>query len=111
EVRCETTRWKPPAASSSSSRAGRRGYFGRMSDPVLLPRLLPSAISHHVGDRTASRGLGLARAGRVGGLAWEAPAQTVAATVTDEDGSLQHPQVMLTEYDEDSVSRRFQSPG
>ncbi len=82
-----------------------------MSDPVLLPRLLPSAISHHVGDRTASRGLGLARAGRVADLAWEAPTQTVAATVTDEDGTHQHPQVVLTEYDEDSVSRRFQSPG
>ncbi|MGO3210712.1 MAG: DEAD/DEAH box helicase, partial [Brachybacterium sp.] len=82
-----------------------------MSDPVLLPRLLPSAISHHVGDRTASRGLGAARAGRVTDLSWEPASSTVSAEVAEEDGTLRHPEVQLTEYDDDSVSRRFHTPG
>ena len=82
-----------------------------MSDPVLLPRLLPSAISHHVGDRTASRGLGAARAGRVADLRWEVASSTVSAEVAEEDGTLRHPEVLLAEYEDDSVSRRFHTPG
>ncbi|MGO1505675.1 MAG: SNF2-related protein, partial [Brachybacterium sp.] len=82
-----------------------------MSDPVLLPRLLPSAISHHVGDRTASRGLGAARAGRVTDLSWDAGAMTVSAEVSEQDGAIHHADVVLAEYEEDSVSRRFHTPG
>ena len=82
-----------------------------MPDPVLLPRLLPSAISHHVGDRSASRGLGAARAGRVGDVTWDPAASVVSATVTDEDGTAHHAEVELAEYEEDSVSRRFHTPG
>jgi len=82
-----------------------------MSDPVLLPRLLPSAISHHVGDRTASRGLGAARAGRVRDVAWDPASSVVSAEVADEDGGVHRVEVELTEYEEDSVSRRFQTPG
>ena len=82
-----------------------------MPDPVLLPRLLPSAISHHVGDRSASRGLGAARAGRVGDVTWDPAASVVSATVTDEDGTAHRAEVELAEYEEDSVSRRFHTPG
>ncbi|WP_114853795.1 DEAD/DEAH box helicase [Brachybacterium sp. YJGR34] len=82
-----------------------------MPDPLLLPRLLPSAISHHVGDRTSGRGLAAARAGRVTDLTWDQDSSTVSATVEDDDGTRQHPQVVLAEYEEDAVSRRFQSPG
>ncbi|MBB5830687.1 DEAD/DEAH box helicase [Brachybacterium aquaticum] len=120
-----------------------------MSEPVLLPRLLPSAISHHVGDRTAGRSLAAARAGRVSELTWDAATQTVAATVTDEApagatssssrtagstgaagyagtaGSTgtagsspgtpspvaHRTEVVLEEYEEDSVTIRFQRPG
>ncbi|GAA1488999.1 DEAD/DEAH box helicase [Brachybacterium sacelli] len=78
-----------------------------MPDAVLLPRLLPSAISHHVGDRSAGRGLARARGGRVEDLAWDAEASTVAAAVTDEDGTVHHPRAVLVEYEEDAVSRRF----
>ncbi|MEE1618254.1 DEAD/DEAH box helicase [Brachybacterium sp. J153] len=81
-----------------------------MPDDALLPRVLPSAISHHVGDRTAGRGLARAREGRVRGLAWDAEAVTVSATVTDDDGAVQAPRVELAEYAEDAVSRRFQRP-
>jgi superfamily II DNA or RNA helicase len=82
-----------------------------MSDPVLLPRLLPSAISHHVGDRTAGRGLAAARAGRVGDLTWDPGTTVVSARVRDEDGTTHHAEVELVEYEEDAVSRRFHSPG
>ena len=82
-----------------------------MSDPVLLPRLLPSAISHHVGDRTASRGLGAARAGRAGELSWDPTTSTVTAQVRDEDGAVHRPEIALREYEDDSVSRRFHDPG
>ena len=82
-----------------------------MPDPVLLPRLLPSAISHHVGDRTASRGLGAARAGRVGDVTWDSDSSVVTAEVRDEDGDAHRAEVELTEYEEDSVSRRFHAPG
>ena len=82
-----------------------------MPDPVLLPRLLPSAISHHVGDRTASRGLGAARAGRVEDLTWDAASMTVSADVTEQGGASHHAEVVLAEYEEDSVSRRFHAPG
>ena len=82
-----------------------------MPDPVLLPRLLPSAISHHVGDRTASRGLGAARAGRVGDVTWDSDSSVVTAEVRDEDGDAHRAEVELTEYEEDSVSRRFHTPG
>ena len=82
-----------------------------MPDPVLLPRLLPSAISHHVGDRTAGRGLAASRAGRVGDLTWDAQSSTVSADVVDEDGTRHRPEVVLSEYEEDSVSRRFHTPG
>ena len=78
-----------------------------MPDPVLLPRLLPSAISHHVGDRSAGRGLHRARAGRVEGLAWDPDTSMVSATVTDDAGTVQRSQALLDEYAEDSVSRRF----
>src|SRR5699024_6259334 len=110
-VRCETTRWRRTSPSRPSSRDGGGGYFGGMPDPVLLPRLLPSAISHHVGDRSASRGLGAARAGRVGDVTWDPAASVVSATVTDEDGTAHHAEVELAEYEEDSVSRRFHTPG
>lgn len=82
-----------------------------MPDPVLLPRLLPSAISHHVGDRTAGRGLAAARAGRVEDLAWDPDTSTVSALVQDEDGAAHRTEVELAEYEEDSVSRRFHTPG
>ncbi|MDN5899289.1 MAG: ATP-dependent helicase, partial [Brachybacterium sp.] len=82
-----------------------------MSDPVLLPRLLPSAISHHVGDRTASRGLGAARAGRVSDLTWDPASSVVSAGVADADGALHRAEVELAEYEDDSVSRRFHTPG
>ena len=82
-----------------------------MSDPVLLPRLLPSAISHHVGDRTASRGLGLARAGGVADVTWDPATSVVSAEVTDTDGVPHRTEVELAEYEEDSVSRRFHTPG
>ncbi|MGO2559214.1 DEAD/DEAH box helicase [Brachybacterium sp.] len=82
-----------------------------MPDPVLLPRLLPSAISHHVGDRSASRGLGAARAGRVGDVTWDPATSVVSATVADEDGSTHRAEAELAEYEEDSVSRRFHTPG
>src|SRR5699024_10808246 len=111
EVRCETTRWGPPARSRSSSGSGRAGYSGGMPDPVLLPRLLPSAISHHVGDRTAGRGLAAARAGRVEDLTWDPDSSTVSALVQDEDGTAHRSEVELAEYEEDSVSRRFHAPG
>jgi len=82
-----------------------------MPDPVLLPSLLPSAISHHVGDRTASRGLAAARAGRVTDLTWDTDSATVAARVSDEDGVVNRAEVELVEYEEDSVSRRFHTAG
>ncbi|HJG51634.1 MAG TPA: ATP-dependent helicase, partial [Brachybacterium faecium] len=82
-----------------------------MPDPVLLPRLLPSAISHHVGDRTAGRGLAAARAGRVEDLTWDPDSSTVSALVQDEDGTAHRSEVELAEYEEDSVSRRFHAPG
>ncbi|MGP9539749.1 DEAD/DEAH box helicase [Brachybacterium sp. AOP43-C2-M15] len=82
-----------------------------MPDPVLLPRLLPSAISHHVGDRSASRGLAAARAGRVDDLAWDVASSVVSARVSDEDGASRRAEVELVEYEDDSVSRRFHAPG
>ncbi|ATG51331.1 DNA helicase [Brachybacterium vulturis] len=82
-----------------------------MPDPVLLPRLLPSAISHHVGDRTASRGLGAARAGRVSDITWDPATTVVSAAVADEDGAVHRAEVELAEYEDDSVSRRFHAPG
>lgn len=82
-----------------------------MSDPVLLPRLLPSAISHHVGDRSASRGLGAARAGRVADVTWDPATSVVSAAVTDEDGTAHVAEVELAEYEDDSISRRFHAPG
>ena len=82
-----------------------------MPDPSSLPRPLPSAISLLVGDRTASRGLAAARAGRVDDLAWDAAEQTVRGTVTDEEGAAHRPSAVLVEYDEDAVSRRFQPAG
>ncbi|MGP5036035.1 DEAD/DEAH box helicase [Brachybacterium alimentarium] len=78
-----------------------------MPDPVLLPRLLPSAISHHVGDRSAGRGLARARGGRVEDLVWDGESSTVTADVTDDGGTVQHARVLLEEYADDSVSRRF----
>ncbi|MDN5686602.1 MAG: DEAD/DEAH box helicase [Brachybacterium sp.] len=78
-----------------------------MPDAVLLPRLLPSAISHHVGDRSAGRGLARARGGSVEDLRWDADTSTVGAEVTDQDGTVQRPRAVLVEYEEDAVSRRF----
>ena len=72
-----------------------------MPDPVLLPRLLPSAISHHVGDRTAGRGLAAARAGRVEDLTWDPDSSTVSALVQDEDGTAHRSEVELAEYEEE----------
>src|SRR5699024_7675759 len=111
EVRCETTRWGPPARPRPSSGSGRAGYVGGIPAPVLRPRLLPSAISHHVGDRTAGRGLAAARAGRVEDLTWDPDSSTVSALVQDEDGTAHRSEVELAEYEEDSVSRRFHAPG
>ncbi|AXK45749.1 DEAD/DEAH box helicase [Brachybacterium saurashtrense] len=85
-----------------------------MPDPELLPRLLPSAISHHVGDRSAGRGLAAARAGRVSDLTWDAAAEVVSARVADETGVDAVPhrtEVELVEYAPDAVSLRFQAPG
>ncbi|MDN6399539.1 MAG: DEAD/DEAH box helicase [Brachybacterium sp.] len=82
-----------------------------MPDPVLIPRLLPSAISHHVGDRTASRGLGAARAGRVSEVTWDPATSVISAAVADEDGAVHRAEVELAEYEDDSVSRRFHAPG
>lgn len=82
-----------------------------MSRTVLLPRLLPSAISHHVGDRTAGRSLAAARGGSVGAVDWDEASSTLSAQVTDTDGAPHHAEAVLTEYEEDAVSRRFQTPG
>ncbi|MFD4007127.1 SNF2-related protein [Brachybacterium paraconglomeratum] len=82
-----------------------------MSRTVLLPRLLPSAISHHVGDRTAGRSLAAARGGSVGAVDWDEASSTLSAQVTDTDGARHHTEAVLTEYEEDAVSRRFQTPG
>ncbi|WP_263310587.1 DEAD/DEAH box helicase [Brachybacterium atlanticum] len=82
-----------------------------MSPTVLLPRLLPSAISHHVGDRTAGRSLAAARGGSVGAVDWDEASSTLSAQVTDTDGARHHTETVLTEYEEDAVSRRFQTPG
>ena len=82
-----------------------------MSGPVLLPRLLPSAISHHVGDRTAGRSLAAARGGAVGPVQWDEGSSTASATVTDADGAEHRAEAELVEYEEDAVSRRFQRPG
>ena len=82
-----------------------------MSPTVLLPRLLPSAISHHVGDRTAGRSLAAARGGSVGAVDWDEASSTLSAQVTDTDGARHHTEAVLTEYEEDAVSRRFQTPG
>ena len=82
-----------------------------MSRTVLLPRLLPSAISHHVGDRTAGRSLAAARGGSVGAVDWDEASSTLSAPVADADGAPHHAEAVLTEYEEDAVSRRFQTPG
>ena len=82
-----------------------------MSGSVLLPRLLPSAISHHVGDRTAGRSLASARGGSVGEVHWDEASSTVSAPVTDADGVEHRAEAVLVEYEEDAVSRRFQAPG
>jgi superfamily II DNA or RNA helicase len=82
-----------------------------MSEPVLLPRLLPSAISHHVGDRTAGKSLAAARGGSVGAVRWDESAWAVSAPVTDADGAEHRAEALLEEYEEDAVSRRFQAPG
>ncbi len=82
-----------------------------MSEPALLPRLLPSAISHHVGDRTAGKSLAAARAGSVGAVEWEEASSTVSALVTEADGGEHRAAAVLAEYEEDAVSRRFQAPG
>ncbi|WP_270408961.1 DEAD/DEAH box helicase [Brachybacterium paraconglomeratum] len=82
-----------------------------MSRTVLLPRLLPSAISHHVGDRTAGRSLAAARGGSVGAVDWDEASSTLSAPVADADGAPHHAEAVLTEYEEDAVSRRFQNPG
>ncbi|MFJ6044154.1 SNF2-related protein [Brachybacterium paraconglomeratum] len=82
-----------------------------MSPTVLLPRLLPSAISHHVGDRTAGRSLAAARGGSVGSVDWDEASSTLSAPVVDADGARHHAEAVLTEYEQDAVSRRFQTPG
>src|SRR5690606_20473308 len=82
-----------------------------MSPTVLLPRLLPSAISHHVGDRTAGRSLAAARGGSVGSVDWDDASSTLSAQVTETDGTRHHTEAVLTEYEGGAASRRCQHPG
>lgn len=81
-----------------------------MPDSVLLPRVLPATISHHVGDRDAGRGLARARAGAVSELSWDPAESTITARVAEESGEVRRVGVTLGEYEEDSVSRRFLPP-
>jgi len=64
-----------------------------------------------VGDRTAGRSLAAARGGSVGAVDWDEASSTLSAQVTDTDGARHHTEAVLTEYEEDAVSRRFQTPG
>lgn len=42
---------------------------------------------------------------------WDEASSTLSAQVTDTDGARHHTEAVLTEYEEDAVSRRFQTPG
>ncbi|MGY5766264.1 DEAD/DEAH box helicase [Brachybacterium sp. DNPG3] len=78
--------------------------------PEPLPRLLPSTIAQHVGERAAARGLAYEREERVSDLRWEPSTSTLSGTVAGRGASPYRTRVELAEYDEHAVSRRFQAP-
>ncbi|PWH07838.1 ATP-dependent helicase [Brachybacterium endophyticum] len=76
----------------------------------LLPHVPPTVITHHVGSRSAGRGLAYAREGRVQDLVWDPDSQSVSADVAGTERSSYRVTVGLGEYEEDAVSRRFMTP-
>jgi superfamily II DNA or RNA helicase len=76
----------------------------------LLPHVPPTVITHHVGSQAAGRGLAYAREDRVEDLVWDPDSHTVSADVLGSARSTYRTVVVLGEYEEDAVSRRFMPP-
>lgn len=77
-----------------------------------VPRIPPAVITAFTGDRAASRGLALVRAGGVHDLEWSAQTGRCTASIT-ADGAVFDVAVQLHELPPDAVSHRFwpQEPG